>query len=106
MDKRLLKIGYKNKLAKLTNNQIAIVFKSQSKHFLNSKEWKDLKKVASQKYGVLCKFCGSAKCINFDHILPRKYYPELALDLDNIQPLCAKCNKAKGNKVMSKPYTY
>ena len=100
MDKRLLKIAYRDKLAKLTNNQIAIVFKAQSKHFLNSKEWKDLKILAAKKYGVLCKFCGSGNCINFDHILPRKFYPELALDINNIQPLCAKCNKAKGNKII------
>ena len=35
---------------------------------------------------------------NIDHIKPRKFFPELALDILNLQLLCAKCNKRKGNK--------
>lgn len=99
MDKRILKIIYKNKLSKLNNNQIAIVFKAQSKDFLNSNEWRNLRQAALKKYGCKCFICGSSTNINVDHILPRKFYPELALDIKNLQPLCAKCNKAKGNKV-------
>ena len=99
MDKRLLKIGYKDKLKKLSNNQIAIVFKAQSKHFLSSKEWRDLRQQALKKYGENCKHCGSDKNINIDHVLPRKFYPELALEITNLQPLCALCNKKKGNNV-------
>ena len=97
MNNRILKISYKNKINNLSNNQLAIVFKAQSANFLNSKEWKNLKKEAAKKYGEICLKCGSNNCINFDHVKPRKYYPELALDINNIQPLCAKCNKNKGN---------
>ena len=32
------------------------------------------------------------------HIKPRKTHPELALEFDNLQVLCADCNKRKGNK--------
>ena len=99
MDKRILKIAYKNKLNKLTSNEIAIVFKAQSKGFLNSKEWRELRKKALNLYGLCCKHCGSTSNINVDHILPRKFYPELALSLSNLQPLCASCNKIKGNSV-------
>jgi 5-methylcytosine-specific restriction endonuclease McrA len=99
MDKRLLKIAYRNKLKKLSNNQIAIVFKAQSSNFINSKEWRELRQKALKQYGANCVFCGSDKNINIDHILPRKFYPELALDIKNLQPLCAKCNKRKGNSV-------
>lgn len=35
--------------------------------------------------------------LNVDHVKPRKFYPELALDLDNLQVLCALCNHGKGN---------
>jgi 5-methylcytosine-specific restriction endonuclease McrA len=104
MEKRLLKIAYKNKLNKLSNNQIAIVFKAQSKNFLNSKEWRDLRQKALKLYGSACKYCGATKNINVDHILPRKFYPELALDINNLQPLCAPCNKKKGNKVQKKQH--
>ena len=99
MDKRILKIAYKNKLSKLTNNQLAVLFKAQSSNFLNSIEWKSLRQIALKKYGCVCNKCGSTNNINVDHILPRKFFPELALDIKNLQPLCAKCNKFKGNKI-------
>lgn len=34
---------------------------------------------------------------NVDHIKCRKYYPYLALDIDNLQVLCGSCNKIKCN---------
>lgn len=101
MDKRILKITYKNKLKKLSNNELSVVFKAQSNNFLNSKEWKTIRLLALKKYGCVCKHCGSANNINIDHVLPRKFYPELALDINNLQPLCAKCNKSKGNKIIN-----
>ena len=99
MNKRILKIAYKNKLNKLSNNELAIVFKAQSNDFIKSKEWRELRQKALKKYGSNCVYCGSEKNINIDHILPRKFYPELALSLNNLQPLCASCNKIKGNSV-------
>jgi 5-methylcytosine-specific restriction endonuclease McrA len=46
--------------------------------------------------------CGSEpkdrRKVNVDHIKPRKYFPELALCFDNLQVLCSRCNKEKGNK--------
>jgi hypothetical protein len=34
---------------------------------------------------------------SYDHYLPKKYYPFLAVDFDNLIPCCQKCNeKAKG----------
>jgi 5-methylcytosine-specific restriction endonuclease McrA len=36
---------------------------------------------------------------NVDHIKPRRRYPELALEFSNLQILCNRCNKQKGNKV-------
>lgn len=35
--------------------------------------------------------------MNVDHIKPRKLFPELALDPDNLQVLCHECNHGKGN---------
>lgn len=99
MDKRILKIAYQNKLKKLSNNELAVVFKAQSSNFINSKEWRALRQTALKKYGNSCFHCKSDKNINIDHILPRNFYPELALDIKNLQPLCAKCNKRKGNSV-------
>ena len=71
--------------------------------FLRSPEWRLLRKLAIARYGSTCVKCGRVGSkespINIDHIKPRKYFPELALDINNLQPLCSPCNKRKGNKV-------
>lgn len=41
---------------------------------------------------------GKGQCINVDHIKPRLHHPHLALEFSNLQVLCPRCNKAKGNK--------
>jgi 5-methylcytosine-specific restriction endonuclease McrA len=35
--------------------------------------------------------------IHIDHIKPRSKYPELELEFDNLQVLCATCNVKKSN---------
>ena len=56
---------------------------------------------ALKKYGPRCQCCGATPAdgvrINVDHIKPRKHYPELALDVENLQVLCEECNHGKGN---------
>ena len=53
------------------------------------------------KYGARCQCCGATAkdgvTICVDHIKPRKLFPELALDINNAQILCAPCNHGKGN---------
>ena len=51
---------------------------------------------------ISCTYCGKSGSKvrwNLEHILPRKYYPHLAFDLDNIVLACSDCNKEKCNKV-------
>lgn len=85
----------------MTNNEIASVVYTNSDYFTRSQQWQKLRVAAIEKYGTKCRKCGSyptrSKPLNIDHILPRKYFPELALDINNLQPLCAPCNKSKGN---------
>lgn len=54
-----------------------------------------------KKYGPRCQCCGATPAtgavMNVDHIKPRKIFPELALDPDNLQILCDECNHGKGN---------
>lgn len=98
---RAMRVGAGAKLSKLTDNEVAAQMQRARDAFLASPEWKALKARTVAKYGAKCMCCGAvprrASHINADHIKPRKFYPELALDEDNIQLLCGRCNKRKGN---------
>lgn len=69
--------------------------------FLQSYEWRRVRMMALKKYGPKCQCCGATPAtgaiMNVDHIKPRKLYPELALDVSNLQILCHECNHGKGN---------
>jgi hypothetical protein len=72
-----------------------------SSEFLNTYEWRRVRMQALKKYGPKCMCCGATPAngavMNVDHIKPRRFYPELALDVDNLQILCHDCNHGKGN---------
>lgn len=69
--------------------------------FLNSFEWRKLRMEVLKAYGPACMCCGatpaSGAVINVDHIKPRRSYPALALDFNNLQVLCNPCNHGKGS---------
>ena len=69
--------------------------------FLMSFEWAAMRTMAFKQYGTACQCCGASPktgaVLNVDHIKPRKLFPELALDIKNLQVLCGPCNKGKGN---------
>jgi hypothetical protein len=75
--------------------------KNKTKDFLSTYEWRKLRMEAIKKYGNSCQCCGASPktgaVLNVDHIKPRKFFPHLALDIDNLQILCAECNHGKGN---------
>ncbi len=77
------------------------VFIANSDPFLSSFEWRKLRLKALKIHGAKCQCCGatpgSGAVMNVDHIKPRKKFPELALDINNLQILCADCNHGKGN---------
>lgn len=65
--------------------------------FYSSLKWKKLRHKALEVYGNKCSCCGSVADLQVDHIKPRSHYPELALELDNLQILCKLCNQGKSN---------
>lgn len=83
-------------------NQIAALIAKGGDKLLKSWEWKVLRQKVLDKYGRRCMKCGfipeRGQRINVDHIKPRMYFPELALEFDNLQVLCEPCNQEKGNK--------
>ena len=69
--------------------------------FLSSYEWRRIRMEVLKKYGARCQCCGATAkdgvVINVDHIKPRRLFPQLALDINNLQVLCEVCNHGKGN---------
>jgi len=72
-----------------------------SAEFLDTYEWRRVRMQALKKYGAKCMCCGATPAtgavMNVDHIRPRRLFPELALDINNLQVLCHECNHGKGN---------
>ena len=84
----------------MSSNEVAKLLFAQTPKFLKSDEWLSLRDRTMVRYGRVCMCCKKNAGIDAcaDHIKPRLYYPHLALDPENLQILCRKCNKQKGNK--------
>lgn len=69
--------------------------------FYLSHEWRELREKVFQRYGHRCLKCSvtaeSGYEIQVDHIKPVSLFPDLKLDFENLQPLCAECNNSKSN---------
>ncbi len=71
----------------------------KEKSFYSTREWKELRYQAFLKYPRKCIVCGATEetaTLVVDHIKPIWKYPELKLDLDNLQIMCNDCNWGKG----------
>jgi len=72
-----------------------------SNDFLQSYEWRKIRMEVLLAQGRRCQCCGATPAtgaiMNVDHIKPRRLFPELALDISNLQVLCHECNHGKGN---------
>lgn len=68
--------------------------------FYDSREWKKLRYEALKLHGAKCQCCGVSSAdgarLNVDYIRPRSQFPELALELMNLQVLCSWYNVGKG----------
>lgn len=92
----------RNEIIDLKNDKERFEQKKEYKiecDFYLSKEWRELRYKAIIIYKRMCFCCGATnKQIHVDHIKPRSKYPELELDLNNLQLLCVDCNLGKSNK--------
>lgn len=76
-------------------------WEKQSKRFYSSREWREMRYDVLRNTGAACNCCGARASdgvrIHVDHIKPRSKYPELQLDITNLQVLCEDCNIGKSN---------
>lgn len=73
--------------------------------FLRTPQWKRARYDALLANDGRCELCardkhqlGQGRYLNVDHVKPRRARPDLALDVRNLQVLCADCNAGKGNR--------
>ena len=89
------------KTKKTKHRKPVIVHQNAKDSFLRTFEWRKVRMQALKKYGAKCMCCGATPAtgavMNVDHIKPRKLWPSLALDINNLQILCHDCNHGKGN---------
>lgn len=94
------------RLARQKASKKAKVEQANAKHkerkdFYTSDTWRSLRYQALLTHGRRCLCCGATPetgaVLHVDHIKPRSTHPELSMDIDNLQILCADCNLGKSN---------
>lgn len=94
-------LGSLQSVAKQVNPKTVAGIDVTSDDFLSTFQWRKVRMEALKKYGPRCMCCGATPAtgavMNVDHIKPRKKWPSLALDVNNLQILCHECNHGKGN---------
>ena len=77
-------------------------WQAQQKAFYLSREWRELRYEALRRCGAQCCLCGRTRnhgiVLHVDHIKPISKFPDLRLDINNLQVLCEECNMGKSNK--------
>ena len=89
-------------IKRLSSKKKKKVKRSKSKGFYSSSDWLQLRYRVLKTYQAKCMCCGRSPwkhgiVVHVDHIKPRSKYPELELEFNNMQVLCASCNIGKSN---------
>jgi 5-methylcytosine-specific restriction endonuclease McrA len=66
--------------------------------YYTKEEWAATRTKVFDRDGHICYVCNGPGH-QVDHLLPKSKYPELALTLDNLKPICWPCNRAKNTKI-------
>lgn len=82
--------------------QGSLVSKDQCAEFYQSTDWRRIRDLILAVYGRRCMACQKTEddgvAIHVDHIRPLKRYWSLRLDPENLQILCASCNRTKASR--------
>ena len=76
--------------------------KEKYQAFYDSPQWREIRYKALKMNNGKCELCGASKAdgtmLHVDHIKPRSKFPDLELEISNLQVLCKECNLGKSNK--------
>ncbi|MDN3652584.1 HNH endonuclease [Thalassotalea ponticola] len=70
-------------------------------NFYLTPQWKELRVQALERDKSRCKLCGASASeskLEVNHIKERAKYPELELELSNLETLCEHCHQAKTSR--------
>ena len=82
-----------NNMLKKENSKLTIKHKNNcSKRIKSSKEYKEFRKKVLERDNYRCVKCGETENLQVHHIKPRKDYPDLVMNFDNVQTLCLLCH--------------
>jgi len=99
VSKKIISINDKNINISFLDEQYKKKKKQQSKERIEGSKYiskSEVRNIIFELYGKLCLRCGSLNNISIDHIVPVSVG---GLNIiDNLQPLCKKCNSSKGKK--------
>jgi len=70
--------------------------------FLKSSKWQSMRQQIISRDGGVCSICGFDTSLNVHHIKSHYYFPDLALDPDNLITLCQKHHKEIHNNKTTK----
>ncbi|MDG2980898.1 HNH endonuclease [Latilactobacillus curvatus] len=75
-------------------------------HFYNSQSWRELRADALERDHYECLWCkadgkvtsNQSAVLEVDHIKELEFYPECALDIDNLRTLCKDCHNKRHHR--------
>ena len=82
---------------------IQVSTKEERAAFYSSSEWRRLREEVLRRDHWECQWCklegkvvtNADTILEVDHIKELEYYPELALDIDNMRTLCKECHNKR-----------
>jgi gp54 protein len=80
--------------------KINVSTREERSEFYNSRDWRELREVALERDHHECVWCReqgrvTTEDLEVDHIKELEFYPEFALDIDNLRTLCKECHNKR-----------
>ena len=95
---------FKEPVVYRNSHEIPFEERTKTSSFYNTREWLDLRVRVIANSDGRCVLCGASREhgaeLHVDHIKPRSRYPKQALDISNLQVLCAECNIGKAATIL------
>lgn len=86
------KVSLIKEVERLEKENAKLANKYKNNSTTASKEYKQFRKKVLERDNYKCVKCGSKDNLQVHHIKPKKDYPNLIMNFDNVQTLCLLCH--------------